>query len=92
MDTDTLIRNCIIVGGITVLIGLYTERTLAKYERRDNFLSRLKKNYCLFIIILFLFGCAIHYLFDYIGLEAACEKKCIEDKCEYNCYVKFKNI
>ena len=85
-----LIFNCIIVGAITVAIGLFTERTLNKYERKDNFLSRLKKNYALFIIVLFLFGCLVHYIFDYVGLEAACEKKCENEVCEYQCYVKYK--
>ena len=84
-----LIFNCIIVGAITVAIGLFTERTLNKYERKDNFLSRLKKNYALFIIVLFLFGCLVHYIFDYVGLEAACEKKCENEICEYNCYIKY---
>ena len=83
-----LLFNCLIAGVITIVIGLVTERTLSKYERKDNFLSRLKKNYALFIVMLFLFGCFTHYFFEYIGLEAACEKKCENNKCEYRCYVK----
>jgi hypothetical protein len=89
MTTQQITINCIIVGIITVAIGIFTEKTLHKYDRKDNFLSRLKKNYALFIICLFLFGCAVHYLFDYIGLEAACERKCENDKCQYQCFVKF---
>ena len=88
MAFDKLLANCVIVGMITIAIGIFTERTLYRYDRKDNFLSKLKRNYLSFILILFLFGFLVHYIFDYIGLEAACEKKCVDDFCEYKCYVK----
>lgn len=87
---QNLLRNCILTGLLTIGIGLFTERTLTKYDRKDNFLSRLKKNYFLFILILFSVGCLIHYFFDYIGLEASCERKCANDVCEYKCHISYK--
>lgn len=87
--TQTLLLNCVIVGVITVLIGILTEKTLYYYDKKDNFLSRHKHNYLLFIVALFLFGCFLHCIFEYTGLEAACERKCTNDKCEYQCFVKF---
>lgn len=90
-NSHKLIYHCIVVGVVTVFIGIVTEKTLERYNRKDNFLSRLKQNYILFILCLFTFGAFMHYVFEYTGFEAYCHKKCNEsgDKCEYVCNVKF---
>jgi len=87
--SDKLILHCIIIGIFTILMGLLTEKTLSKYQRKNNFLSKLKHNYPLFIVSLFTFGIILHLLFEYSGFEAYCEKKCNDQNvCSYVCTIK----
>jgi hypothetical protein len=86
--TEDLIIKCILVGLFTIVIGFFTERTLNKCDRKNNFLTKLKNNYIYFIIILFLFGVFIHIISVYSGFEAYCEKKCVDNVCKYVCTVK----
>ena len=85
-----LIKNSVYVGFITLLLGFIVEKLLVFGNKNDNFLTNIKnKNYINFYISLFLFGCMIHLISDAIGLEAYCEKKCIDDVCNYYCHIGF---
>lgn len=87
--TNKLILHCIIIGIFTIFIGLVVEIMLRSKKRECNFLTKLKKrNISLLILVLFIFGFFIHYLFEYSGFEAYCEKKCIDGKCDYVCNIK----
>jgi len=89
-----LVKNCIIIGIFTIFIGIITEKTLYKFNRKNNFLSRLKRSFPQFICTLFLFGIVLHLFFEYSGLEAGCSRKCDEltKQCKYVCEVKMNDI
>ena len=89
--TNNIIFNCVKVGVITVILMVITEKILYKYNKKNNFLTRLKKkNCCLFILSLFIVGTIIQFFAEYTGFEAYCEKKCIDGKCDYVCNIKIK--
>jgi len=89
---NPLIEKCIIIGIITVIIGMLTEKILTYYESTNNFLSKAKNsNTTTFILYLFIFGYSLGYIMDLIGFEAYCERKCNEANfCNYSCKVGFK--
>ena len=90
---NSLLKNCIIVGIFTICVGFFTEKTLNKFNRKNNFLSRLKRSYPQFILTLFIFGIGFYLLLEYTGFEASCAKKCNEmNQCNYVCEVKMKDI
>lgn len=88
METTTIIKHCVFIGILTIIIGIITEKTLYKFNRRNNILSRLKHNYFLFVLSLFIFGMFIQFLFEYSGFETYCYRKCDETHCEYICQMK----
>ena len=89
---NSLLKNCVIIGIFTVGIGFLTERTLNKLNRKNNFLSRLKRSFPQFILTLFLFGICLHLLLEYTGFEASCTRKCnAMNQCNYVCEVKIKD-
>jgi hypothetical protein len=83
-----LILDLIKIGIFTIFVGTITEYILRKNNFKNNFLTRLKNNNFKFFIILFLFGSLIELFFRYIGFQAYCEKKCINDICTYECKIK----
>jgi len=86
---NKLIKEGIYIGIFTVFIGFLTEYILTKFNKKDNFLSKLKENKQLFILYLFIFGILLHLFLEYSGFEAYCEKKCNSDGvCNYVCTVK----
>ena len=90
---NKLISNCIIIGIFTVIVGYMTEKTLNKFNRKNNFLSNLKQSTFKFIITLFLFGVSLHLLLEYSGFEANCIRKCdTQNNCNYVCTIKVKDI
>lgn len=86
-----LFRDCCLMGLLAVVLGVISEKILSYNECKDNFLSRMKQqNKFRFILTLFIFGAVVHYAFDYVGFEAYCEKRCIDNVCSYSCGIRSK--
>jgi len=92
MDNN-LLKKCVIIGIFTVVIGIFTEKTLHKFNRKNNFLSRLRRSFPQFVATLFLFGIGLYLLLEYSGFEASCSRKCddITKQCNYVCEIKIKD-
>jgi hypothetical protein len=89
METkNKLIFNCFIIGIFAIFIGLCSEKILKLCKKPNNCLTKMKNNFTIFIVTLFVIGIVIHLFSVFIGLEAYCEKKCIDNNCNYVCSIK----
>lgn len=91
---NKLLKDCIIIGIFTNILGLITEKILYKYNRKNNFLSNTKKeSFLKLVIILFFIGVGLHLFVIYSGLEVYCERRCNElNECKYVCKLEMNNL